>query len=79
MDAKKFLEEHKVLVEQKYTLQDLVWMIAELTNEIVHEMTPDRPSNPYMRPIVRKALEMLAAETGTKDKYNVDLKKLMRK
>jgi len=63
--------------EQKNTLQDLIGMIAEL----VMEFTEGRASskqNPYSRPVVRKALEMLAAEIGVKDKYDVDLKKLVR-
>jgi len=78
MKAQKFLEDHKTLAEQKHTHQDLIGMIAEL----VDEFTSGRASqtqNPYTRPVINKALEILAAETGEKDKYSVDLKKLMRK
>jgi altronate dehydratase len=78
MKAQKFLENHKTLAEQKYTLQDLIGMIAELVL-IFTEGRARQTGNPYSIPEVKKALKMLAAETGAKDWMDVNLPDLIRR
>ena len=61
-----------------HTVMDMLAMIAEL----IQEFTSGKASNtqnPYSRPVVKKALKMLADESGIKDPMDVDLEKLIRK
>lgn len=61
-----------------HPVHDLMGMIAELVDEFTSGRASDT-KNPYSRPVIKKALKMLADESGIKDPMDVDLKKLMKR
>ena len=78
MKADKILDLLKEDEPKIQSVQDLMGMIAELV-QVFTSGKAQSAGNPYMNPVVKKALQMLAHETGTKDWMDVDLGKLIRR